>query len=631
MVSLLIMIRSLKIFVSLFVIFLLHRLQAWSSLSEQFSGRNQSAVADIITGVLSDYWIAAVLTLPFWIFEYTRVKPAKSAQKFLGTLWVIIIGILTAAHQGYVEYFKFQIIPFHLTYLTDPSFVRSNGTSMFQASAALILALSVYLAYWTRKSKILETKRVITVIAMSVLVSAATAHMLNIRWRINWFVIEPLQTNYLEALYSNLGKKPIVKAITSSELDQFHVMTGQMNPLFFDNKNSPEPSIVDSIKSEIKKQRKDGKPLIVALVIAESLREADTGKRASDGVSITPFLDRLQNGGVKFSNVYSSGPVTRGGQESSWCGTPSATDTSLMRSFPDKNISCIPKIFRDDKSVISLWLHGGDERFDSQLVFWTHQGVSRFLTKSDFPTDAPVTGWGVSDLALFDRSVTTIEEAAKSKDVMTVLPMILTVSNHIPWAVPDDASIENKAFIAPHPAHKTIKYFDESLDLFTGSLKEKNLWNNMILIVTGDHGNLESPWRDLYGQDPMRWERMLSHVSMTLSGGIIEKLRRDGQIPAVVDQFTAQEQIAPFILDVIGEKSSRGVMMNRPLFSDDAWPVMSDLNQYLFMPKSGVKIPKESVLAGKTPEDPKEPWLASIRYRSWLEFLYSGKQAKESK
>ena len=73
--------------------------------------------------------------------------------------------------------------------------------------------------------------------------------------------------------------------------------------------------------------------------------------------------------------------------------------------------------------------------------------VSRFITKSDFPSETPSTGWGVSDLALFDRSALLLEDVSKTKDVKIILPMILTVSNHIPWVVPDDASLDTKNFI----------------------------------------------------------------------------------------------------------------------------------------------------------------------------------------
>lgn len=624
MLSLLPMIRTVKILISLLFLFLVHRLLSWPFLAERYGSRSGSLWQELLTGILSDFWIAMVLTLPFLVFEFfPEKKSTRSLQKVLAIIWIFMWGAFTAAHQTYVEFFKFQIIPFHLSYLVDKSFVAANSDSLFQASSLIVLATGASLAFWSMKAVAYRRRRRVAALATMLLVAAVMAHVLNIRWRVNWFVIEPLQTNYLEALYSNLRKKPSIRPISDSEKDLFVKITGQASFLV------PEPghssSELAEVRAEVDKRVKQSKTVMVALLIAESLRDADTGPRPTDNLSLTPTLDALKQKGVHFANFFSSGPVTRGGQESSWCGTPSATDTSIMRSFPDVNIKCIPTLTRERKDTRSLWLHGGDQRFDSQLAFWTHQGVNRFLTESDFPEETPKTGWGVSDLALFDESAKVLTEASRSKDVKLILPMILSVSNHIPWAVPSDASLTTKNLVVAHPSHRTIKYFDESLDLFIGELKQRGLWENSILIIVGDHGNTETLWRPSYTDDPMKWERMLSHVSMTMTGGVIESLRAEGRLPAVVSQFTGQSQIAPFIAHVAG-LSTNYKFMDRPLFEESPWPVFSDLNQYLFLPKTGTKVPKENVLEGIIPSSNSPEWLASTRYRAWLEFLYSSKK-----
>ncbi len=620
------MIRTLKILIAIFLVFLLHRVEAWGSLSEQYNGQGGSLRQEAVTGLLSDAWMATVLSLPFWVFEFFPNKKSRSAQKLLGTLWVLLIGGLTAGHQGYVEFFKFQIIPFHLSYMFDQSFVSANGATMFNTNSTLIFSLSAGLAIWVRRSKKIKQKRRVATWLAGVLLAAITFHVLNIRWRVNWFVIEPLQANYMEALYSNLQKKPSLRAIAGDELAVFNQKSGQKDPLIPNAGEIPEGGYLGAIKTAIASRRSDSKPVILGLIVSESFRDIDTGPRPSDGKSITPTIDILRETGVKFTNVYSSGPVTRGGQEAAWCGTPSATDTSLMRSFPDLPIKCLPAELKDQQKIETLWAHGGDERFDSQLSFWKRQAVKNFILKADFPAEAPRTGWGISDLAIFDRAAQTLKTLSEKPGTEFILPMILTVTNHIPWALPEDASIDTKNFVAKHESHKTIKYFDEALDLFVTGLKEKGLWENAIFIITGDHGNLELPWSDRDLKDPLRWERRLSHVSVTLTGGIIERLRKDEKLPGAVNIFTAQNQIAPFLALLAdgGSKQKKvSSYMDLPLFEKSPWPVASDLNQYLFLPESGIKLPKEDVLAGKISRTDGQAWLAATRYRAWLQFLYS--------
>lgn len=625
------MIRTLKVFISLLLIFVLHRHYAWTFLAQQYGERSVPLWREVLVGCLSDIWVAGILCLPLWIMEYFPTKFVVRWHRRLAVFLILLIGALSAGHQSYVEFFRFQIIPFHVGYLADTSFLKSNSGSVFNPASSIILIAAVGLAYWARKAKHIVSKRPIHVMLACFGVVIIASHALNIRWRVNWYVIEPLQTNYVESLYSNLTKKPSLRALSDDERRLFSKMTGQNNSLHPEMlKAASGEQYVAALRAAVKARAHRNKPVILAVLVAESLRASDVGPRGKDGVTLTPTLDRLQELGTKFSNVYSTGPVTRGGQEAVWCGTPSATDTSMMRSFPDLSVSCLPKAFRDRPELVSLWAHGGDERFDSQLMFWTHQGVNRFLTKSDFPDDTPSTSWGVSDYALFAKTADMFADLAATDGVKTILSMILSVTNHIPWALPDDASIEAKSLISQHPSQRTIMYFDDSLDMFVDSLKEKNLWQDTVLIITGDHGNLEATWRDDYPSDPLKWERLLSHVSVTLTGGIVEELRRDGQLPADVSTVSSQSQIASLLQRLATANDAKRtplLLWDAPLFVESPWVVASDLNQYLFLPADSVRLAKEDVLSGKITSDQPRQWQAAFRYRDWLEFLYSKKSS----
>jgi phosphoglycerol transferase MdoB-like AlkP superfamily enzyme len=626
------MIRTLKIYFSFIFIFVLHRYYSWHFLAEQYGNRNVSLWRELLVGFTSDVWIAGILTLPFWFLEFFAKTKYIRFHRRLGIFSILVVGALTAGHQAYVEFFRFQIIPFHLSYLFDTSFLKSNSSSVLDPAPTIIAIVTAGLAYWTRNANHVISKRIVSAILGITLAIMTISHALNIRWRVNWFVIEPLQTNYLESLYINLTKKPHIKVLSEDDKAEYIRRSGNSDWL------TVEPTLLSNntegalrtLQGAARGLVKSNKPVIIGVILAESLRSSDVGTRPNKNRSLTTSLDRLRSKGITFNNVYSSGPVTRGGQEAVWCGTPSSTDTSLMRSYPDLAIDCLPKIFRQQGDVVSLWSHGGDERFDSQLMFWSHQGVSRFITKSDFPQTAPSTSWGISDLAVFEKTAKTLQDLTQSKQYRLLLPMILTVTNHIPWALPDDASIETEKFIPKHPAHRTVRYFDESLGLFVASLKEKNLWENSIFVVTGDHGHLEEPWHDDYHNDEFKWERLLSHVSVTLTGGLVERLKSEGLLPDEVDRVSSQTQIAGLIhaLATSVEKESKTQpLWDLPLFAESPWVVVSDLNQYLFLPRDGIRLNKEDVLAGAISETEENSWLAAFRYRGWLEYLYSSKRS----
>jgi phosphoglycerol transferase MdoB-like AlkP superfamily enzyme len=626
------MIRTLKIFASLFSIFLLHRMTSWSDLSATYGSGVSNVWETALTGILSDLWMASLLSLPFWPLEFTRDPRARFIQKNFAALWVFIWGASAATHQAYVEFFKFQIIPFHLNYLTDRSFLLSSSNGMIDAATGCLLVAAIIASFWVRSTSKFRKKRNTLITFISFVAISLLAHAANIRWRVNWFVIEPLQANYLESLYSNLRKKPTIAALTDQESQFLSTLTNSSSTLFLQS-SPPQDSQLQKLALEVEQLKKLRRPILLAVIVSESLRDADIGPRASDRKSITPMLDRLSNSGVRFRNVYSSGPVTRGGQEAIWCGTPSATDTSLMRSFPDTSVQCLPAILKGKPGISTAWIHGGDELFDSQAAFWKKQGVDYLVTKGDFASDVPRTGWGISDLALFDRASTVISDHLKndpkSEAAPVFVPMILSVSNHIPWLLPDDASIELKSANYSHQQFKTIQYFDESLEMFVGNLKRNGLWENSLIIITGDHGNLEPTWRQPYENDPLKWERMLSHIGVIMTGGITERLRSQGYIAQENNTYASQAQIMPLITFLALPRSeSFNRLMNRALFEPSPWPTVSDLNQYLFLPEQNLRLPKEEVLSGQLHSNSTETRIASLRYRAWLEFLYNKKSAQ---
>ncbi len=372
---------------------------------------------------------------------------------------------------------------------------------------------------------------------------AVLAHVANIRWRIQWFVPEALQTHYLEHLFTNLKTKTVPPKLTASDRmfladiskrspdDSLQTI---LSPMLDTNNDSS--LALTSLRARLDKIRLAGDTSIIAVVLAESLRPADVGwtRTSTDPTSLTPNLDLLVRNGVNFTHAYSTGPVTRGGQEAAWCGIPTATNTSLMRSFPLFKLACIGDVARTHPELLSkiIWMHGGDTRFDGQLNFWQHHGAETFLTSSDFDSKTPKTGWGVSDLALFERAATQLDATSSPR---LLLPMILSVTNHIPWDLPADAPPSISQIPAEHASHRTTAYFDFALGQFIDELKKNGQWKNAVIIVASDHGGLELVRNPSYkANNPLKWEHLASHINLTLTGGVVEDSVRAHELPTEI-------------------------------------------------------------------------------------------------
>ena len=63
--------------------------------------------------------------------------------------------------------------------------------------------------------------------------------------------------------------------------------------------------------------------------------------------------------------------------------------------------------------------------------------------------------------------------------------MVMTITNHIPWDVPDDAGelMALRQFSEIHPSERTVYYADLALGRFVDELKKHGLWEQTILVI----------------------------------------------------------------------------------------------------------------------------------------------------
>jgi len=104
-----------------------------------------------LTGFMSDVLVATLFGLLVFLIgtalalalTATRVKFKIELAYFRVAMLVLITtSTLIVIHQTYVEFYGFQIIPFHLSYLGDPDFASANATAVLSPSAMILGFLS---------------------------------------------------------------------------------------------------------------------------------------------------------------------------------------------------------------------------------------------------------------------------------------------------------------------------------------------------------------------------------------------------------------------------------------------------------------------------------------------------------
>jgi phosphoglycerol transferase MdoB-like AlkP superfamily enzyme len=312
--------------------------------------------------------------------------------------------------------------------------------------------------------------------------------------------------------------------------------------------------------------------------------------------------------------------VTRGAQEAVFCSYIGSRDSSLMRGSGVTKVDCLPRIIGPEGDT--FWFHGGEGRFDGQLNFWNDQEVKHTISLKDFPSSSAKTSWGVGDQTFFKEALKRLDSVRQTSSARYLLGLILSVTNHIPWMMPDDAP---SGFAPPgdlkHPSYLTTAYTDAALGDFIDGLKSLGLWQDLFLIVSSDHGNMVPPMSDIYPADPLASAKLMSHINLLLIGGIVESALESVREKSLhIDHVVSQADIASLIADLVGIRNRR-LFSDHPLAPVREIPVISILEESVFSPETGEVWSRQGLSRGTLMSANSQSQKTMLYYRAFLQFL----------
>jgi hypothetical protein len=618
---------ALATFFALVSGFFLHRAMTWGALAPAEAMTTQAALEAAVVGGLSDAWIAFLVAC--------LVLPAGAAGLHRQVAWgiVCLVAVAAAGHQAYAEYFRFQIVPFHMSYVTDVEFMKANGRSLldWRVLTTFVGILGIGAAVLRLDAFCALSQRRLVATGLILGLTALVGHNRNIVLRMRWFVPENLQLNALERLYVSFASSRLPKELTQAELEYLRRALGAPKDAAALTELIARPPPADAEVDELGRKlrhafaqaREAGRKPLALAVLLESWRPAETGFFAPDKLSLTPHLDALAQRSIVFTNAYGTGSVTRGAQEAVYCAYLGSRDTSLMRGHAIVTPTCLPDLVAKRGDVATFWYHGGEGRFDSQAAFWKERRVGEILSQKDFPDSAPRTGWGVGDLSFLATAGGRLEQLMATTPASAVLGMVLTVTNHIPWRLPDDAPphIHQLAAGVGHPSWATTAYADEALGRFLKRLEASGLWQDTLLVLVSDHGTSVPPYADIYGADPAASERLQSHVNLIVTGGLVDRvLAAAGRSAVVRRELVSQADVGGFLAYLLGLQDAS--FLGEALFTNARRaPVLSDLEQGLFSPGTGKFFSNRDVVDAEADGRPEDERLSLLYFRAFLQYI----------
>jgi phosphoglycerol transferase MdoB-like AlkP superfamily enzyme len=266
----------------------------------------------------------------------------------------------------------------------------------------------------------------------------------------------------------------------------------------------------------------------IVLILMESFGNSYVG--CMGGTPTTPNFDKMTKDGLFMNNMYSSSNRSNRGFEAVTSSIfPTYANTYLNLPKSQSHFWTIAKTMQE-KGYQTIFLYGGDSKFDNMKGFALGNGFDKVIDKFDFDKNIKRYTWGVDDEELYKKAQQILKNSKQP-----IFLVMFTLSSHKPFDYPlGKIKYYKKAPIASFA--NSMKYADFALGNFYKDLKQNNFFNNGVLAMVADH-NAHITGNHLIPVDEFRIPALF--IAKDLA-------------PKRYTNTTDQIDIAPTLLDIAG-------------------------------------------------------------------------------
>lgn len=305
----------------------------------------------------------------------------------------------------------------------------------------------------------------------------------------------------------------------------------------------------------------------VIFVSLESLQSFVIQKEM-DGHEITPFLNSLigRDDTFYFNNFYHQ---TGLGKTSD---SEFITENSLFGlgrgavffTHGGNTYNSMSEKLRDNGYFTSV-MHANSKSFWNRDMIYQSFNIEKFYDVESYDvTEHNTVNWGLKDKPFFEQSVALMEDMPQP-----FATRMITLTNHFPFTLDvTDQSIpeytSNSATLNRY--FQTVRYMDESLELFFDELKETDIYDNSIIVMYGDHYGISENHNKATAQ-------FLNKEEITAyDNALLQSVPLFIHIPGyteggVMEQVAGQVDTRPTVLHLLGIETNHDMQMGSDLFS----------------------------------------------------------------
>ncbi|NBJ68518.1 MULTISPECIES: LTA synthase family protein [Clostridia] len=306
----------------------------------------------------------------------------------------------------------------------------------------------------------------------------------------------------------------------------------------------------------------------VIFINAESIQSFVINNKVN-GAPITPFLNSLtkDKDTFYFENFYHQ---TEQGKtsDSEFLVENSLYPLSRGAVFfthGQNEYHAMPEILGKNGYYTSV-LHANNKSFWNRDQMYKSLGFDRYYGEESYEvTEANSIGWGLKDKSFFEQSTDILKKMEQP-----FYSKLITLTNHFPFDLEEeDRSIE------PYDSNSntlnnyfpTVRYMDESIELFFEELKQAGLYDDSIIVIMGDHNGISANHNRAMSQylgkeeitpyDYVQLQRVPLFIHIPGYG--------NGEVKSEV---AGQIDMKPTLLNLLGIKNKQDIQFGNDLFSD---------------------------------------------------------------
>ena len=524
-------------------------------------------------GIPIDLSVAGYLTvLPVFlviISVWAQSFPVKKVMKVYDAIAALIIAVIFIGDAALYPYWGFKLDASVLFYLKTPKEAVASVSALTVIAGIVIILITAFIIYKVLVSALKPFDVPYSKVLMRVPVTLITLLLyapllLAIRGGLSestmnvghaYFSTDQFlnhsAVNPAFSLLSSMSK-------TSDFSEQYNYHDENRRSSLFEGLYVTSDSCTESVLNTTRPN--------ILVVVLEGFG-GDFVNAISGRPDITPCMDSLITQGIYFSNCYAGSFRTDRGMVCVMNGHPGLPMTSIMK-LPLKS-AALPSLAGtlSENGYSTYFMYGGDINFTNMKGWLYDAGFRNVISDADFTAhERHTNAWGVQDDITFSRLLTDVRQRRDS----LWFGGFLSLSSHEPFEVPYNR-LEDKICNA-------FAYTDSCLGAFVDSLRNTEVWDNLLLVITPDHG-----FR--YPQEGFAFDPHVHHIPVLWLGGAIKK-------PMVIDRFTAQSDMAATILAQMGIdhkefRFSRNVLSES---YDYPFSFYTFSNGFCFMDSTGVTL-----------------------------------------